>query len=251
MLTSRTSNLVTVIIPVRNGRRFIEESLMSAENQIATALEILVVDDGSDDGSGDIARARTGVRVIRQKPGGVGAARNAGIEAAHGQYIAFLDADDLWHPEKTIRQLAALQTDPNAGGSLCRFRNFLDPHHPPPKELDTRKFMEEAVGSMPSLVTLLADRETVKTVGLFRTDLVSGEDLDWFARARDMGIFFTRLPEILVERRLHNANLSYQSRKDHGHILEIIKASIERKRASERESRAGMTGAERRYETES
>jgi glycosyltransferase involved in cell wall biosynthesis len=229
---SGPKDLVSIIVPVHNGARFLAESLASAEGQVGVAVEILVVDDGSDDGSGDIARVRPGIRVVRKESGGVGAARNTGLEQARGEFISFLDADDLWHAPKTARQMAALRADPAAGGVLCRFRNFLDPVHPPPEGIEVKRFLEEKTGSMPSLITLLARRETMERVGLFRIDLATGEDLDWFARAGDLGISFGPIPEILVERRLHNANLSYLSPRDRGHLIDIMRASIERKRAA-------------------
>ena len=250
MLTSGTGDLVTAIIRVYKDRRFLEESLSSAGNQAGAAVEILVVDGGPEDGSGDIARIGKDVRIIRRKNGELGAALNAGIEEARGKFIAFLDADDIWHPDKTARQLAALKADPKADGVLCRFRNFLDLRYPPPAGLDTRRFLEEKTGSMPSLITLLATRETVARIGPFRSDLASGEDLDWFARAADLGVVFARMPEVLVERRLHDGNLSYHATKDLGFLLEIMRASIERKRASGRDGRQdGMkTDASRRKE---
>jgi len=104
---------VSVVIPVWNAARYLSETLRSVLRQTRPAEEIVVVDDGSTDESAAVAEefgAR--VRVLRQENRGESAARNRGIEAAQGDWIAFLDADDLWHPDKLARQLAAVRADP-------------------------------------------------------------------------------------------------------------------------------------------
>ncbi len=229
---SGTGSLVSVVIPVFNGARFLAETLASAAGQTGTDVEIIVVDDGSRDGSAAVARSFSAARLIERPHGGAGAARNSGIEAARGDFIAFLDADDRWHRDKTARQAEALRADGQAGGAFCLFRNFIDPLYDPPPTVDPARFLREEAGRMPSLVTLLARRSAVERIGPFRTDLETGEDLDWLARAADRGISFLRMPEVLVERRLHDANLSYRAPADARHLLEIMRASIGRKRGA-------------------
>jgi len=102
---------VAVIIAVYNGERFLAEAIRSALAQTVAPFEIIVVDDGSTDGSAEIAR-RFDVRYYYQPNAGVGAARNAGLEMATGSFVAFLDADDRWCVEKLERQLAALSPAP-------------------------------------------------------------------------------------------------------------------------------------------
>ena len=108
------NDLVSVIVPAHNAEPFLEAALRSALAQSYGRLEVIVIDDGSTDGSARIA-ARVAaddrrVRLIRCKTNvGAARARNAGIEAATGRYIAFLDSDDLWLPEKTARQLAVFE----------------------------------------------------------------------------------------------------------------------------------------------
>jgi glycosyltransferase involved in cell wall biosynthesis len=104
--------IVGVVIPAYNAERWIERTLRSALRQTYRALEILVVDDGSTDATGALAgsfaAADARVRVISVSNGGVASARNLGIEQSTAPFIAFLDADDLWHPTKIERQLASL-----------------------------------------------------------------------------------------------------------------------------------------------
>jgi hypothetical protein len=104
--------LVSVVIPAYNAARFIERTLTSALRQTHRNLEILVIDDGSTDDTRPLVEAVTGsddrVRIISVPNGGVAKARNIGIAESSGPLIAFLDADDLWHPRKVELQLAAL-----------------------------------------------------------------------------------------------------------------------------------------------
>lgn len=115
-----TSPLVSVIIPAYNAEQFIEETLRSARRQTYRNLEILVVDDGSTDATPElVAHMAAGdprIQLIRQENGGVVRARNRALEEARGRYVAPLDADDLWFPEKIERQVRALEdAGPSAG----------------------------------------------------------------------------------------------------------------------------------------
>ena len=119
---SRVSQTVSVVIPCYNGERFIGDTLRSALAQTHAPLEVLVVDDGSKDGSAALAESfGPPVRVIRQPNQGESVARNRGMTEAVGDWIAFLDADDAWHPEKTARQLAALGPADIASVTNVRF----------------------------------------------------------------------------------------------------------------------------------
>ncbi len=106
---------ISVIIPAYNVERFVEAAVRSALNQTRPPREILVVDDGSTDGTSTIlARFGTPVRVIHRKNGGVGAARNSGILQAQSTWVALLDADDMWHSQKLERFAALMDTGPKA-----------------------------------------------------------------------------------------------------------------------------------------
>lgn len=109
-------NQVTVVVPCFNSAAFIGETLRSALGQSYRSLDIVVVNDGSTDGIHEVlAPFLQKIRLIDQRNQGVSAARNAAIDASGGQYIAFLDADDLWEPTKIERQVAFLEQHPEIG----------------------------------------------------------------------------------------------------------------------------------------
>jgi glycosyltransferase involved in cell wall biosynthesis len=121
---------VSVVIPAYNAERTISETLTSVRNQTHADLEIILVDDGSQDQTVAIARAHakddTRIRILEQQNAGVAAARNAGIAASTGEFIAPLDADDLWHPTKIERQLEVFETEGPDTGLVYTWFALLD-----------------------------------------------------------------------------------------------------------------------------
>jgi glycosyltransferase involved in cell wall biosynthesis len=105
--------MISVVIPAYNAAKHVADSVASAFRQTLQPLEVLVIDDGSSDGTAEAAE-KAGARVIRQKNMGVSAARNRGITEARGEWIAFLDADDRWLPDKLQKQASALALHPEA-----------------------------------------------------------------------------------------------------------------------------------------
>jgi glycosyltransferase involved in cell wall biosynthesis len=221
--------LVSVIVPVYNGERFLAFTLQSIFDQDYRPLEGVVIDDGSTDGTAEIARSFAEVRYLYQSNQGVAVARNAGLEAARGEFIAFLDADDLWAPHKLSLQVAYHLQHPEVDCSFVGLVNFLEHGIEPPLWL--RDNQSEAGRTDYSPCTLLARRSVFERVGLFDTSYRVGEDTEWFARAVDTGIRMGMLPDVLVRRRIHGANLSYESPSVRlGVLMKILKASIDRKR---------------------
>jgi glycosyltransferase involved in cell wall biosynthesis len=122
--------LVSVVIPAYNAAEFLQRTVDSAINQTYENLEILIVDDGSTDETGRIAQEISEkflhVKYLRKMNGGVSSARNFGIQAARGEYVTFLDADDLWHPLKIASQMAALEADGDRGVACFSLYRIID-----------------------------------------------------------------------------------------------------------------------------
>lgn len=228
------ASCISCIVPVFNGERFLREAIDSILAQTHRPLEIIAVDDGSTDGTPAILTSYgEPVHCVAQSNAGPATARNTGIRAATGEFIAFLDSDDLWHPAKLTRQMARFTARPELDVSVTQVQNFWMP------ELNEEQehFREHPRGhALPgySTVTLLARRELFNAIGAFDTTLKHGDDTDWFLRAEEHGARIELLPEVLVYRRLHANNRSRAwASRSRAEYLMLIKKLVERRRARE------------------
>jgi glycosyltransferase involved in cell wall biosynthesis len=222
--------LVSVIIPVYNGARYLREALESVFAQTYRPFEVIVVDDGSSDDSGKIAQSFPDVRYIHQANQGVAAARNNGIEAARGEFLAFIDQDDLWTPEKLKLQIACLLNNPDLGYTLTQQRFFLDPGAALPGWF--RKELLNLVHTGWVLGTLVVRRAVFDTVGNFATGYTAASDGDWFFRAKAAGISMEVVPELLLLKRIHGANESAHAKEVLSELRKVVKSSLDRQRSA-------------------
>ena len=224
---------IAVIIPVYNGARTLARALDSvlAQSDVAR-LEVVVVDDGSQDASADIARAYPSVRVLsgRAAPEGPASARNAGIAATQSDLVAFLDADDVWLPGKLRAQLDAL-ADPSVDLVLTAFDNVADTGFELPAWA-RRTRDPRAPEALPGFIfqAMLARREALTRVGLLDASMRWAEDTDWFLRARDAGLVIVQLETVFVHRMIHDKNLSADVVQSHRGLVRAVHASVLRKR---------------------
>lgn len=227
----KESPLVSVIIPVYNYDRYLAEAIESALGQTYRRLEVIVVDDGSTDRSGEVARsfAGRGVRYCHQVHAGIGPARNKGVELAQGEFVAFLDADDRWPEEKTWRQLHAFENDPAVE---MVFGQAVQLHNGPEWEAGVKDKKLPAAGMVPGMVpgTMLIKRETFLRVGKFPGGLKVGEFIDWYARAVELQVRSLVLPDLLLWRRIHDSNQGVRERQSISDYARVLKASLDRKR---------------------
>ena len=220
---------VTVMIGVYNGAPYLTEAIDSVLAQTKPPLELLVVDDGSTDGSGAIAAAYGDpVRCIRQERGGMAASRNRAIREAAGDYFAFLDADDRFPPSKLERQLAVFDADPELDVVYGNVTEFLSPDLDDEARALLRQPTHDVPWPTPNL--MLVKREAFFRVGLFSTDLKVGIGVDWFARASELGLKSAVPPVVVLERRLHADNNGIRERQFKPQYLHVLKASLDRRR---------------------
>jgi len=207
------SPLISCVVPVFNGERYLKETLDSILAQTYQPVEILVVDDGStDDTAGLVSRYGQRVRYLWQANAGEAAARNLGLTAAHGEFVAFLDADDLWHSQKLERQMSRFQEPAPIDLCFTQYENFWVPELAE-EELKYRgKTISQSQSSW-SISTLLMRRAGFERFGKFSTAAYwppESENLIWFLHAVEQGAVVEVMPDILMSRRLHSTN---QSRK--------------------------------------
>lgn len=192
---------VSLIIPLYQGERFIAEAVASALAQDERPAEIIVVDDGSTDGGPAIARALPGVLCLEQPNRGPAAARNAGVQAACGDLIAFLDQDDLLRPSALRRHRETLAATAEARLSVCRQRIALLPGEPLPPWQRAELIGTDVLSWTPSCVC--CRREAFQELGGFDEALRATSDMEWFRAFRARALPFAEIPETLVERRVH------------------------------------------------
>ncbi|HSR28930.1 MAG TPA: glycosyltransferase family A protein [Anaerolineae bacterium] len=226
--------LVSVIIPTYNSERFLAEAIESVLSQTYPNYEVIVVDDGSTDTTAEIARGYPSIRFVQQEHAGIGAGRNRGVKVSAGEYLAFLDADDLWLPEKLSLQMAEFKADPGLGIVSGLVEQFVVPG------LEGRFSVPAGPqeGFAPSAMVLR--RAVLERLGGFDEDILVGETISWFLRLAELDIPMRMLPQVVTRRRIHGENSSIR----HGatknrEMMRLLKASMDRKRARERESDVG------------
>lgn len=227
----KQTDLVSVIIPVYNGDRYLAEAIKSVLAQTYQPIEIIVIDDGSTDLTAEIAQSfNSAVRYYFQPNSGSSSARNHGIELALGQFIAFLDADDLWVEDKISLQITAFKSNPEFDIVCGQVKQF---HSPELDEATKSKIYcppQLMPGNIPSAV--LIKRDAFNLVGKFHTNWEIGEFIDWYVRATELHLKTMMLPDLVTLRRLHTANKGVQQRQNVSQYVHILKASLDRRRAA-------------------
>ena len=225
------SHLVSVMIGVYNAELYIAEAIESVLAQSYEPIELIVVDDGSDDETAAVIKGfGDAARYEYQPRGGNGAARNRAVELARGAHFAFLDADDRFVPNKIERQMHVLRDDPGVDAVFGHVREFISPELATDEAARLRRPADNAPWTAPNL--MLIRRESFLRVGPFSTALRVGVTVDWYARALEAELRTHVLPEVVLERRLHAQNNGLRERESRGQYLYVLKASLDRRRAA-------------------
>jgi hypothetical protein len=217
-----TNERLSVVIPAYNAATTVRAAVRSTLNQTVPALEVIVVNDGSTDGTGDVVTAIDDprVRLVSQPNGGPAAARNAGIAAARGEWVAFLDSDDLWLPRYVEAATAALAAAPNPGfaytdayvfdtgrGQLKRgsASDALDP--PPP---DRASFLAALLRRNFVFTSAAVPAAVLAAVGGYDESLTLSEEYDLWLRILVAGFDAVWLGGPLAIYRMHPGQSSHQ-----------------------------------------
>jgi alpha-1,6-rhamnosyltransferase len=216
--------LVSVIVASHNGERFVAEALESAFRQDFDSFEIIFVDDGSTDSTGEIAQ-RHPLQYVRQDNMGLSAARNAGVALARGRYIAFLDDDDVLTPLKLRVQSQYLDDHPEVGCVLGRQEWIFEGMEP--RELPPDPIYGQPGGIQ--FVSAMIRRESLELVGGFDPTYRYAEDRDLFIRLREHGIEIAVLDEVVLRKRLHGSNMTMHPPQSHP-MLRSLKEKLDRER---------------------
>jgi glycosyltransferase involved in cell wall biosynthesis len=219
---------ISVVIPVHNGERYLAASIQSVLDQRHAALEILVIDNGSTDTTPEVACAFGSVRYFRLEDKGLAKALNHGLERCRGAFLGFLDADDLWTPNRLAAQLDAFDRNPHVELVFGRVEQFISPELDESVKARLSIRDKELPGRCRS--SLLIRKKSFWKVGLFEQTMDYGEFIDWYMRAEDQHIQELMLPEVVTLRRIHGANLGYTGRNLRIEYARVIKRGLDRRR---------------------
>jgi glycosyltransferase involved in cell wall biosynthesis len=223
------SPLVSVVMTVFNGEKYLCEAIESVLTQTHRSFELIVIDDGSTDNSAAVAKSFSSrLRYFYQENGGQGFAMNRGIELSRGYFLDFLDADDVLKEDKLMLQMAVFDDNPDIDMVFGQVEQFysseLDENH--------RKRIRIPAKVMPGFFKgcMLIKRDSFFRVGAFDTRWKLGDFIDWYLRAEEEGLTSIMLNETLLLRRIHANNTGIRERRLRPEFARILKASLDRRR---------------------
>ena len=226
--TNSSLPLVSIVIPAYNASKNIEETLTSLFNQDYPNIEVIVVDDGSQDNTAVIAK-KFDIIYIHQENQGKPTAMNVGFSAAKGEYIASIDSDDLWSPEKISKQMDAFNTNAELEIVFCHVKQFLCPK----VEASEHKFFipkNQEILSGHTTIAMLIKKKAYNRIGSFNEEYRFGDFIQWYGRAKDLNIKETVLNDVLVFRRIHKGNLGSDQMAAKLSYMKVIKERLRRQK---------------------
>lgn len=221
----------TVIIPVYNGEQFIGDAIESAMSQTLQPDEIVVVDDGSTDGTAAIVRRFPGVTLISQENSGPAAARNTGIRHATGDLVAMLDADDMWPADRQEIMVRHMVEHAETDLVLGQQQLLIEPGAVLPHWVPADYAPSWKPGRLKLPVSaFVARRGLFSLVGFMDETLRHGEDTEWHLRVRDAGLTITVLPDVVLIRRIHGSNLTLDAESQRQAVFDVLARRMKHRR---------------------
>jgi len=220
---------ISVVIPARDAEYYLGEAVASVLAQTSPIAEVIVVDDGSTDGTARLAGGLGApVRCVLQAPSGPGAARNRGVSEARGSLIAFLDADDLWTPDSVAQRLVALRADAGLDAVFGEAEQFLCDR----LGADERAGLHLPVRRLPGWVagSMLARRSVFERVGAFGSSLRAGEFVEWYLRGCRRGMRVAMIDALVLRRRVHATNLGRTDPDGRTDLLAVVREDLAARR---------------------
>lgn len=223
--------LISVILPFYNSQKHLLAAVKSVLEQSYSPIELIVVNDGSTDDSEALIQSLEDKRIIyiEKSNSGASASRNEGVKQAKGEYISFIDADDLWDKKKLERQYQAIKQASNLTHMIFgQVKEIFDDELQVTEAVknDAKTF----VGYSP--ITLFISKNDFISVGEYNEKWKVAEFIDWYDRAKAKGLSEIVLPDILAYRRIHKGNIDRLARKDVKQYAAVLKAALDRRRSS-------------------
>lgn len=209
--------LISIIIPAYNSAKYISLAVKSVLNQTYQDFELLIIDDGSTDNTKEIIESFKDKRIeyIYQNNTGAASARNTGIKKAKGEYIAFLDADDRWKPDKLARQIKEITCNPETAMIYSAieiiYEEISDTKTVRFKKYNNNDFIKSLLvdpfKSIPLPSTVLIKKSSLHKAGEFNSDYFTGEDWDLWLRVASFGEC-RYIDEVLVTKLTHSSSIT-------------------------------------------
>jgi glycosyltransferase involved in cell wall biosynthesis len=233
MVNLESTFSVSVIIPLYNGAQWIESTLQNVLDQRVNPLEIIVIDDGSqDDGASRVEQLALQhpnlIHLYRKPNQGVAHTRNMGVQLAQGNLILLLDQDDLLLPEAIEHHLNVWQAEPTAKATRSNEKMMLAEGHSAPSWI--QKEWLDVIKRGSNFSSFIFHRDLFEMVGPFDENYQMASDSDWLSRVKEHGIPFSPVDHLTVIRRIHSTNHSAQVTTAHDELARILHASILRRR---------------------
>jgi glycosyltransferase involved in cell wall biosynthesis len=218
--------MVSIIIATYQRVHYLKFALKSIFEQTNQDFEVIVIDDGSTDGTEKLVSSFQECRYYYQENMGVSKAKNKGVQLAKGHYISFLDSDDFWHPQKLEKQLLEFNTNKNVDIVFTHGEQFISQElH---EEEKKRLYCPPQPMPAPISSSLLCSHETFDRIGEFDEEILVGIDIDWYLRAKSKDLSIKILPDTLLYRRVHLSNSGFTHRDKKQQHISVVKAHLDR-----------------------
>lgn len=218
--------LISVIIPTLNAGNFLGNALQSVFSQTYLDFELIMIDGGSSDSTLELAKTYPQVQIFQQKSSGLASAWNEGILKARGEFITFLDSDDIWLPTCLESHILAFQGITHLEASLGRVEFFLDSNSKVPPGFKLSLLQGTHIGNMPGC--FMGRRNLFNRLGMFETRWKIASDLIWFTKLRNQEPHILELEQVCLRKRIHNSNLSYTTAQTSVYDKELLQFLAEK-----------------------
>ena len=207
-MIKKTNPLISVLIPTYNNGKYIKQAIESVYAQNYDNIEIIVVDDGSTDNTKEIVEKYKDIKYFYTKHKGIPFVRNLALEKSHGEYIAFLDSDDYWLPEKLNTQIQYFKNHSECEIVFTKHENFFEEEK---IKTDKRAIHEKKQETIENkiLPSALIKKRLFEKYGVFDENFQTGEDTELIYRMTKKGVSFDCcIDKVLYMRRLHGNNIT-------------------------------------------
>lgn len=225
------NNLISVIMPVFNTGKYVKEAIESVFSQTHKNMELICINDGSTDNSLSILKSFGNKIILLSSKNncGVSEARNKGIRIAKGEFLAFLDADDVWENNKLEVQMNQFDINSNLDISFSYMKCFISPDLSEEAKRIRYCPPDSVSGHIPS--TAVIKRTSFEKVGYFDSRFKNGQFIDWLIKTKEIGLNIGTVNDVLLLRRIHETNIGVREREtSRSDYLKIVKEALDRKR---------------------